>query len=209
MMNIQQFPYGPIEANSYLIETDTSLVLIDPSVPLSLLPEFRKPMKAIIVTHCHYDHISCIEQIKQATNAPVYCHSLEFPAFRDAEKNASAYFLENRKYPLPDIAAQDNDILHIDDQISLQFLHTPGHTMGSTSILLKENNMAVALFTGDTLFKGSAGRTDLGGNPRLLQQSLHRLKQYADSVLIYSGHGEVSTIGEEKRSNPFLQNIDS
>ncbi len=206
-MNIQQFPFGPIESNSYLIETETSLVLIDPSVPLSLLSELKKPLKAIIVTHCHYDHIFCIEQIKKATNAPVYCHSLEFPAFRDAEKNASVYFLENKKYELPDFAIEDNGNLCIDDHTMLQFLHTPGHTMGSTSILLTKNNTDIAIFTGDTLFKGSAGRTDLGGNPRLLQNSLQRLKQLNDAVIVYSGHGDASTIGEEKRNNPFMKNI--
>ncbi len=203
-MKIQQYPYGPIESNSYLIETNNALILIDPSVSMSILPKFIKPLKAIIVTHCHYDHISCIEEIREATGAPVYCHLLEFPSFKDSVKNASTFFMADKKYTIPDKKVADGEILNIDENITLQFLHTPGHTMGSICILLTENHKNIALFTGDTLFHGSAGRTDLGGSPVQLEQSLLRLKQYDDSIVIYSGHGPQSTLGEEKRSNPFM-----
>lgn len=205
-MRIQQFPCGPIEANSYLIETETSFVIIDPSVPLSVFPELNKPVSAIVITHCHYDHVACLEEIREATKAEVYCHSLEFPSFSDIIKNASAFFMMDKKYPLPDHQAADMEILRIDENTTLQFIHTPGHTMGSMCVLLAEDGKNIALFTGDTLFQGSAGRTDLGGSPVLLAASLKRLKQYDNEVLVYSGHGDNSTIGEEKRINPFMQN---
>lgn len=204
-MRIRQYPCGPIEANCYLLETKTAFVIIDPSVPLSVLPALQKPVKAIIITHCHYDHVACLEEIRQAVKAPVYCHPLEFPSFADVVKNASAFFMMDKKYPVPDHSVTDSETLVLDGETTLQFLHTPGHTMGSLCILLMVEGRNVALFTGDTLFQGSAGRTDLGGSPALLEKSLKRLKQFGDEVVIYSGHGNPSTIGEEKRTNPFLQ----
>lgn len=203
-MIIKKYPYGPIEANCYLIETENAFVMIDPCVSMSNLLKLQKPLMAIIVTHCHYDHISCIDEIRNETKAPVYCHPLEFPSFSDSVKNGSAFFMLEEKYPMPDKKIEDLDIFIIDDNTKLQFLHTPGHTMGSICILVSENNKNVAMFTGDTLFQGSAGRTDLGGSPMLLRQSLLRLKQYDDSIIVYSGHGPDSTLGEEKRSNPFM-----
>jgi len=203
-MKILQFPNGPIESNCYLIETDNALILIDPSVPMSVLPEFKKPMKAIIITHCHYDHISCLDEIREKTKAPVYCHPTEFPAFADVVRNASTFFMMDKKYSVPDHKAEEGDILEIDARTTLRFLHTPGHTLGSICILLSEDKKDIALFTGDTLFQGSAGRTDLGGSPILLKQSLLRLRQLDNSILVYSGHGPNTTIGEEKQNNPFM-----
>lgn len=203
-MIIKKYPYGPIEANCYLIETNNSFVMIDPCVSMSKLPKLHKPLIAIIVTHCHYDHISCMEEIRSETKAPVFCHSLEFPSFSDSIKNCSAFFMLEEKYHLPDKKIEDLDIFIIDENTKLQFIHTPGHTMGSICILLTENKRDIAMFTGDTLFQGSAGRTDLGGSPMQLGQSLKRLRQYDDSIIVYSGHGPDSTIGDEKRNNPFM-----
>lgn len=203
-MKITQLPFGPIEANCYLIETKSASVLIDPCVSLSELPELASPLKAIIITHCHYDHISCLEEVRNVTKAPVYCHSLEFSSFRDPVKNGSALFLMEETFPLPDVKIEGGEDLFIGDGINLHFMHTPGHTMGSICILLSENKKNTVVFTGDTLFQGSAGRTDLGGNPVLLQKSLSELKKLEKNILVYSGHGPSSTIGEEIRSNPFL-----
>ena len=203
-MIIKQIPHGPIESNCYLIETQNATVLIDPCVSLSVLPAFKSPLKAIIVTHCHYDHIPCMEEIRSATKAPVYCHYLEFPSFKDSVKNGSSFFMMEESYQLPDNKVDDNDILVIDEEFKLKFIHTPGHTMGSICVLLSDKDKDIALFSGDTLFKGSAGRTDLLGNPVLLMQSLMRLKQLDDSVIVYSGHGPQSTIGYEKLNNPFM-----
>ena len=204
IMQIKQYPCGPIGANCYLVETDTSSVIIDPCVPLPVLPAIMKPVKAIIITHCHYDHISCLEEIRMAAQAPVYSHPLEFPAFSDVVKNVSTLFMMDNKYPVPDHGVTDLETLILDEETTLQFLHTPGHTMGSISILLMVKGRDTALFTGDTLFHGSAGRTDLGGNPVLLDKSLNRLRRFGDEIIVYSGHGDQSTIGEEKRTNPFF-----
>lgn len=204
-MKIHQFPYGPLDANCYILETDNDCILIDPCVSLTVLPKLTKPVNAIIVTHCHYDHISNIEEIRNATKAPVYCHPLEFPSFNDLVKNCSVYFMMDETYKLPDKKIYDNDILKIDDTTCLKFLHTPGHTMGSICVVLSAQGKDIAIFTGDTLFKGSAGRTDLGGNRNELNKSLSRLKRLDDSIIVYSGHGPESTIGYEKQNNPFMK----
>lgn len=203
-MKIHRFPYGPIEANCYIVETENSLVMIDPCVSLSDLPKFDKSLKAIIVTHCHYDHVTNIDEIRNETKAPVYCHPLEFPAFRDAVKNGSFLFMQDEKYSLPDKSINDCDILQIDENAYFKFLHTPGHTMGSICAILSVDQKDIAIFTGDTLFMESAGRTDLGGDPVCLNESLSKLKKLDDSIKVYSGHGPETTIGHEKRFNPFM-----
>ncbi len=203
-MKIYQIPKGPIEANCYVIETETSLVIIDPCAPYFELPKIDKPVFAIIITHCHYDHISYMNEIKEKSKALIYSHSSEFPGFSDPVKNGSAFFLMEESYPLPDRNLQDGEILKPDDDIILKIIHTPGHTMGSICILASEKNKEIAVFTGDTLFKESAGRTDLGGSPIMLKNSLARLGLLNDDVKVYSGHGTESTIGHEKIYNPFM-----
>lgn len=203
-MKIFKYPFGPIDANCYVIETEAGNIMIDPCVSLDVLPESSKPFLAIIVTHCHYDHVSNIEKIRDMAKAPVYCHPLEFPSFKDPVRNGSAFFMNEETYSIPDKEINDNDILEIDNTVCLKFLHTPGHTLGSICIILSVNRKDIAIFTGDTLFKCSAGRTDLGGNPVSLEKSLARLKKLDDSITVYSGHGPDSTIGYEKRNNPFM-----
>lgn len=203
-MNIFQIPNGPIESNCYIIETEKSLIVIDPSIPLYDVPVINKPIEAIIITHCHYDHIATLENFINSSNAPVYCHPLELPSFNDPTKNGSSFFMMDEVYPLPDRKIRDEDYLLFDDSLKLTFMHTPGHTMGSICVLLSKNDEEIAVFTGDTLFKLSAGRTDLGGNPILLEESLKKLAMLNDNVVVYSGHGPKTTIGFEKANNPFM-----
>lgn len=204
-MKIHKFPFGPIDANMYVIETDRACVIIDPCVSLSALPEFSSPFKAIIITHCHYDHVNRMEEIRDALKIPVYAHTLEFPSFGDPARNGAAYFMSDEEFSRPDREIQNDEEMDLGDGICLRFIHTPGHTMGSICILVLENGKQTALFSGDTLFMGTAGRTDLSGSPAMLRNSLHILSKLEDDVAVYSGHGEDTTIAEEKKNNPFMR----
>jgi glyoxylase-like metal-dependent hydrolase (beta-lactamase superfamily II) len=104
----------------------------------------------------------------------------------------------------PDKSIDEKDEIVLDSENKLKFLHTPGHTIGSICILLFESGVCTTVFTGDTLFKGSVGRTDLAGSPVMLDQSLDKLKSLDDKVKVMSGHGPDSTIGYEKKYNPFM-----
>jgi hydroxyacylglutathione hydrolase len=146
-----------------------------------------------------------MEEIRDALHIPVYAHRLEFPSFGDPARSGAAYFMSDEEFSRPDREVDVDAVMDLGDGVLLRFLHTPGHTMGSICILVTENGQQRAVFTGDTLFHGSAGRTDLGGNPSQLHQSLQALSRLDDAVVVYSGHGEDSTIGEEKRSNPFMR----
>jgi hydroxyacylglutathione hydrolase len=203
-MKIHKIPKGPISANSYIIETETTSVLIDPCVSIAHLPNLKSPISKIIITHCHYDHVTFLDEIKHATNATVYSHELEFPSFNDAAKNGSAFFMSEDTFTKPDKSIDENDEIILDSENKLKFLHTPGHTMGSICVLLYENGFCTTAFTGDTLFKCSIGRTDLAGSPVMLDKSLEKLKLLDDKVKVMSGHGPDSTIGYEKKYNPFM-----
>lgn len=203
-MKIHKIPKGPISANSYIIETETTSVLIDPCVSIEHLPNLKSPINTIIITHCHYDHVTFLDEIKRATNATVYSHKLEFPSFCDAAKNGAAFFMSEDVFATPDKSIDEMDEIILDSENKLKILHTPGHTIGSICILLFESGVCTTAFTGDTLFKGSVGRTDLAGSPVMLDQSLDKLKSLDDNVKVMSGHGPDSTIGYEKKYNPFM-----
>ncbi len=211
-MNITKFPYGPIGANMYRIDSGTMSVLIDPCVSPDHLPERSAPPAAILITHCHYDHISCLEEIRTAwagsdgreAGIPVYAHPLEFPAFRDPVRNGSVFFMNEAVFRKPDAGIRDGESIDFGGGSFLRAIHTPGHTPGSLCFLLIENGVSQVLFSGDTLFKGSAGRTDLGGDPQQLRGSLLKLSMLGDEVTVCCGHGDDSVMSYEKKYNPFL-----
>jgi len=203
-MKVHKLPLGPIESNCYIVETEYISVLIDPCVDIKYIPDTISPIVSIIVTHCHFDHIAKMTEIKSKTNANIYAHKLEFPSFKDSEKNGSIYFMNEKTFPNPDYELTPDMKIEMGGGWVMKFIHTPGHSSGSISVLLYENENLKYCFTGDTLFKESAGRTDLGGNPVQLKNSLSKFKSFNDSVIICPGHGPDSTIGYEKKYNPYL-----
>ena len=203
-MKVHKLPFGPIEANCYIIETDKKSILIDPCIDIKHIPELSSPIDSIIITHCHFDHIANMVDIKNKTKANVYAHKFEFPSFSDSEKNGSIYFMNEKTFPKPDFDITPEIKIDLDGVWMIEFIHTPGHSSGSISVLLYEYDNLRYCFTGDTLFKESAGRTDLGGNPVQLKNSLNIFKQFSNDVIVCPGHGSDSTIGYEKKYNPFL-----
>lgn len=200
---------GPIETNCYLVYCSKTKegIVIDPGDEggkiNNLIKDLGVKIKYIINTHGHHDHIKANKDVKELTGAPILIHTNDAAMLTDSSKNLSHYMGEKTIEPAADRELNDGDIISF-GTFSLQVLHTPGHTPGCISLLCTTKKIC---FTGDTLFNGSVGRTDLpGGNYKTLLQSLrNKLINLSNEVIIYPGHGPHSTIGEEKAINPYFK----
>jgi glyoxylase-like metal-dependent hydrolase (beta-lactamase superfamily II) len=197
---------GPFQENSYLVvdETTGRAVLIDPGDEGALLVEMVRnsgaTLEAIWLTHAHIDHIGGIAEVRRHFDVPVYLHPLDLPYYTTLSARAAQMYGVSFEQPEgPDRELADGDVLAVG---SLRFtvMHVPGHAPGLVSF----NGEGVAL-SGDLLFAGSIGRTDLPlANPFDMDLSLDRIGTLPHDTIVYPGHGAPTTIGEEKRSNPFL-----
>ncbi len=193
---------GMFGSISYLVGDKGKAVLIDAGVNsekvLRAAEESNLNIEKIILTHGHIDHIVELDNIVEKTNAKVYIHIDDEPALTDARFNVSAYTGEARIFKCKNEILRDGSIIKAGDQ-ELKVIHTPGHTPGSISVLAGDT-----LFSGDTLFKSGYGRVDLpNGNFEYIYQSIvNNLFNLPDDTVVYAGHGESTTIGEEKRTNP-------
>lgn len=208
MITFQTFPLGPLETNAYLV-TDAErkrAIVIDPGTPdaglLRRLENFE--VEAVLLTHAHFDHIGGVEAVRQKFGCPVYMHGAEQDWLTDARKNGSAGW-PGVTPPIngnpPDKLVSDGEELALLGE-TFRVLHTPGHSPGSVSYVCGD-----IVFAGDALFCRSVGRTDLpGGDTALLVKSIReKLYTLPDHVLVLPGHGPETTIGEEKRENPFVR----
>ncbi len=207
MLDLKIFTNGNFATNTYLLiltsnQTKANKVLIiDPATSevKDLVDEMNLEPVMIINTHGHLDHIAGNLFFDQV---PIFIHKDDASMLTDPELNLSAVFGEEVISPLPARMLEDGDVIDFEG-INITVIHTPGHTPGSIS--LKIGNV---LFSGDTLFSGSVGRTDLrGGDYQQLRLSLKRLMSLPDEIAVYPGHGEPTTIGKERISNPYLCNI--
>lgn len=206
-MIIYSMPVGPLQANCYIAgcpDTHQALI-IDPGGDgdriLSAVEAERLTVAAVVNTHGHFDHVGGNKHIKKATGADLMIHRLDAPLIKHIEQTALAWQMHTDASPEPDRLLEDNDTIMCGN-IQFKVIHTPGHTPGGIS-LYADN----AVFVGDTLFAGSIGRSDLpGGSFDTLIQSIQtRLFSLPDEVVVYSGHMNSSTIGREKRTNPFCR----
>ncbi|HEX6053082.1 MAG TPA: MBL fold metallo-hydrolase [Gemmatimonadaceae bacterium] len=196
---------GAFQENCYLLVDPgaTTCVVIDPGAEgeriIRAVERSGAVLEAIWLTHAHIDHIGAIAALERRWNVPVYLHPLDDPLYRAADRQAALYGLPWEPPPSPDQALGDGDVLHAG---SLRFgvMHAPGHAPGH--VVFHGHGVA---FVGDCLFAGSIGRTDLPlSNPRDLVASLERIVALPEDTIVYPGHGPVTTIREEVRSNPFL-----
>ncbi len=157
----------------------------------------------ILVTHAHIDHVGGALALKQATGAPILLHQADLPLLSMMEMQAGWLGIAAPPVTPPDASAEDGLIVGL-RSLRGEVLYTPGHTEGSVSILFGEAGL---LFSGDTLFAGSIGRTDLpGGSSRKILRSIHdRLLPLPETTLVVPGHGGETTIGRERGTNPFLR----
>ncbi|MBW4828588.1 MAG: MBL fold metallo-hydrolase [Clostridiaceae bacterium] len=205
-MKIERLPVGIYAANCYIIycEDTKEGIVIDPGgegdIILERIRKLDLNIKYIIITHGHVDHIGGLAEVKDGTGATVLIHEQDEEMLKDATKNLSSMMPTRETQTSADKFVEDGEKLNFGNHI-IEIIHTPGHTLGGISIKIEEN-----IFTGDTLFAGSIGRTDFpGGSYKQIIESIKRkLILYPDDTIVYPGHGPSSTIGREKASNPFI-----
>jgi glyoxylase-like metal-dependent hydrolase (beta-lactamase superfamily II) len=198
-------PVGPLQANCFIVgcEKTRQAVVIDPGGDadriLAALAKEKLTLSAIIDTHGHFDHIGANQPLQAATNAQIMIHQLDAPMLDDMVQSAAAWGLKVESSPKPDRLIDEGDVIAF-GELELKVLHTPGHTPGGISLYADS-----AVFVGDTLFSGSIGRTDFpGGDYNTLINSIQtKLFTLPDETTVYTGHMETTTIGKEKKFNPF------
>jgi glyoxylase-like metal-dependent hydrolase (beta-lactamase superfamily II) len=203
---IKSLAVGPIQANCFILGCEETLeaAVIDPGDEtdriLNELAQASLTARFIINTHGHFDHVSANKGLKEVTGAPILIHSLDAPMLDQLSSSAAAWGLAADNSPKPDRELNDGDTVKFGNN-TLKVIHTPGHTPGGISLHTSD-----FVFVGDTLFAGSIGRTDFpGGSFEVLKKSIrNKLFLLGDHVKVYAGHGPPTTIGEEKRSNPFV-----
>lgn len=207
-MFLERLVVGALETNCYLIgcKRTKKAAVIDPGgeeevdLVLYFLQENNFDLKCIINTHGHIDHIAGNNLLKAKTQALLLIHRLDADMLVDANKNFSSFMGKEICSPSADKLLEEGDEISL-GTLNLIVIHTPGHTPGGIS-LVSDN----IVFTGDTLFAGGIGRTDLpGGSYQDLIKSIkEKLLILGDDKIIYPGHGPDSTIGKERRTNPYI-----
>ncbi len=207
-MEWYQLPLGPLQTNCYVLSNrNNSCLIIDPGEEAEKVFRYlnQKKLKpaAILLTHAHFDHIGAVEPIRAKYSVPVYLHTQEKKWLTDPVLNGSRLFgMGEVKAEPADYLLSGNQDLSI-GEFTFTVLETPGHSPGSISFYFQEAGLVAS---GDALFQGSIGRTDLpGGSHETLLKSIHKkLLVMPEETLVLSGHGPVTTIGQEMDSNPFL-----
>jgi hydroxyacylglutathione hydrolase len=204
-MKIESLTVGALAENCYLVidETTDRAVLIDPGdEPDRILDAVRRSgatLDAIWLTHAHFDHVGAIAAVLRAHPVPVHMHPLDAPVLAVAEDSALRFGLRIEAPPPADVELAEGDRLTVGSQ-ELAVMHVPGHAPGHVAFYGEG-----VVFGGDCLFAGSVGRTDIPyGDRETLDASLLRLVALGDELTLYPGHGPHTTLGRERRSNPFL-----
>ena len=205
-MIIKTLSVGPIMANCFIVGCEETLAaaVIDPGDEpdriLQALAESNMTVKLIINTHGHFDHVGANKRLKEVTGAPILIHPLDAPLLNQLADSAAAWGMAADNSPPPDRELQDGDVVTF-GKIIFKVIHTPGHTPGGISLYTEHE-----VFVGDTLFAGSIGRTDFpGGSFETLKESIQqKLFVLSDDLKVYPGHNQPTTIGVEKRTNPFV-----
>lgn len=207
-MIIKTLAVGPIMANCFIVgcEKTRLAAVIDPGDEahniLMALAESKLTVKYIINTHGHFDHVGANKRLKDATGAPILIHKADAEMLSHVGVSAMSFGLSGENSPPADQTVDEGDKIAFGD-ITLTVIHTPGHSLGGISLYDGKG----VVFVGDSLFAGSIGRTDFpGGDYDTLIRSIKtKLLPLGDDVVVYSGHGPVTTLGRERRMNPFLQ----
>jgi hydroxyacylglutathione hydrolase len=210
-VDVRTFTVGPVAENCFVARRDGSdrALIVDPGDEpdriLGAVEALGVTVDAILVTHCHFDHIGAVAPVAGATGAPVYCPEIEVPVLADIMSYV----------PWPEFGPYES--YDADETVSggerlelagldIEVLFTPGHSPGHVTYAIPDRG---ALFSGDVLFKGSVGRTDLpgGDGPTLLESIRALVEGYAPETTVYPGHMGITTLGDERATNPFLAEL--
>lgn len=199
-MIVKVFVCGPIENNTIVVVCDKTkkALVIDPAFGCNdkikkFVEENKYSLEKILLTHAHWDHIADVKLLKDVFSCPVYVHKLDSFLLENPPKHALFSMITIPKIKA-DVSLQDNEKIKM-GEIELVTIHTPGHTPGSVCYYVENEK---ALFSGDTLFKGSFGRVDFPySNPQDMIDSLKKLSKLPKEVKVYPGHGPKTTIGQE------------
>jgi hydroxyacylglutathione hydrolase len=202
-------PVGPLQCNCSVIgdEQSREAMVIDPGDDIeqvvALIQKHSLRVKQIVITHAHIDHVGGAMKLRAATGAPILLNQNDYALLKMLDVQAAWLGMASPGKVEIDQSVSSNDVVKA-GSLSAQVLHTPGHTQGSICLYFPAEKKVIA---GDTLFAGSIGRTDLpGGSFEKILQSLHdRVLALPDETAVVPGHGPMTTIGEERESNPFLQ----
>ncbi len=205
-------PVGMLACNCSVIadEATGEAIVIDPGDDIERVQEIlarnNLRVKYIVATHAHIDHVGGIERLKRATGAPVMMHEGDLPLYQNMALQAAWLGVPPPKVVPVDQFLKTGDMLR-SGGIRFEVMHTPGHSPGSLCLHLSGEQARI--FSGDTLFQNSIGRTDLwGGSTEQILRSIHdTLLRFPDETPVYPGHGDRTTIGEERESNPFLRGL--
>jgi hydroxyacylglutathione hydrolase len=209
-MIVKMLVVGPLASNCYIVGSSSTKqgMIIDPGAEaatiLRTVQQMGLSIPLIVVTHAHIDHIDALRAVKEKTKAQFAIHEAEKGLLSAAPPMgvlASLGLSAFKPYPHPDRLLKDGDRIDVDD-LHFEVLYTPGHSPGGICLLGHG-----VVFSGDTLFNFGIGRTDFpgGSHERLMQSIREKLMVLPDETIVYPGHGPATTIGDERRGNPFLQ----
>jgi len=206
MFRVETTTYPNDFANTYFLIDGSNVIIIDPgSDGTSLSARIRREgwtIKAILLTHGHFDHINGAEYLQKVFDTPVYVHQEDEAMLADPHLSGATMFRISGNYDIKATTFGNDEAVTINNRKIATF-HTPFHTKGSVCFYLPEEGW---LFSGDTLFKGSIGRSDLpSGSFRTITTSLIKLQSLPESVTVYPGHGPKTTIGNELKFNRYFQ----
>ena len=206
-MLVKKLVVGDLQTNCYVLGDEKSKegVVIDPGGDVDEIDKVIQKeglnIKYIILTHGHADHIAALNELKKKTNALILIHPADSDMLVDPIYNLSSFTGEDLICPKADRYVNDGDKIKIGD-MELEVLHTPGHSPGGVSLFIDK-----MIFTGDALFCGGIGRTDFPGasHTQLLKSIKNKILSKPDDTVVHPGHGPETTVGEEKRNNPWIR----
>ncbi len=202
---------GMVQENCFIVRAQGGdrAVIIDPGEEaprlLAALEEWNVELEAILLTHCHFDHVGAVAPVARATGAPVYCPQLEVPVLQDVMAFVPWPGFGPYESWDPEHTVAGGETLELAG-LTFDVIFTPGHSPGHVTYAVRE---ASALFSGDVLFESSVGRIDLpgGDGPTLMRSIATLLERFEDETVVHPGHMGITTLGRERASNPFLTQL--
>jgi hydroxyacylglutathione hydrolase len=211
MIQVKQLVLNPFQENTYIVydQTGEAIIIDAGCYSQSDVDEVKRytdaknlRVKYIVTTHGHIDHILGIQSLKDIYKAESISHAYDLPLIESSPTHALMFGLMIEKAPTIDRTVKEGDKI-IFGNTTIDVVHTPGHSKGGICLLIRDQNI---LFSGDTLFRGSIGRTDLmgGSYETLIESIIHKIFPLGDDIVVYPGHGDSTTIEYERNNNPFL-----